>query len=58
MNTLLPRLPFSLIHMKIISPDDIDSRKAFAEKHALNFPLLTDPEHLLLEKLGIWVEKE
>ena len=41
-----------------LSPDDIESHNHFAEKHELNFPLLADPEHLLLEKLGVWGEKE
>lgn len=41
-----------------LSPDDIDSHNAFAEKHDLNFPLIADPEHQLLEALGIWGEKE
>lgn len=41
-----------------LSPDDIDSHKAFAKKHDLNFPLIADPDHVLLEKLGIWGEKE
>lgn len=41
-----------------LSPDDIDSHNAFAEKHQLNFPLIADPDHVLLEALGIWGEKE
>lgn len=40
-----------------ISPDEEKSHCKFREKYDLNFLLLSDPEHDLLEKLGIWVEK-
>jgi len=40
-----------------ISPDSPSSHQKFIEKYQLNFPLLSDPEHLLLEALGAWGEK-
>lgn len=41
-----------------ISPDDIASHQAFAEKHGLNFPLLADVGHVVLDQLGFWGERE
>ncbi len=40
-----------------ISPDDAASHRAFAEKFALPFPLLADPEHQIAEAYGVWQEK-
>ncbi len=40
-----------------VSPDSIKSHKSFKEKQGLNFILLSDPEHLLTEKFGVWKEK-
>ena len=40
-----------------ISPDDADSHRKFAEKHALPFPLLADPDHGVAEAYGVWKEK-
>ena len=40
-----------------VSPDSIKSHKSFKEKHGLNFILLSDPEHTLAEKYGVWKEK-
>lgn len=40
-----------------VSPDSIKSHKNFQEKHGLNFILLSDPEHILAETLGVWGEK-
>ncbi len=40
-----------------ISPDDLDSHRAFAEKYHLNFPLLADTKHTVAEKYGAWREK-
>lgn len=36
---------------------DARSKTKFAQKHALNFPLLADAEHSLAEAYGVWVEK-
>ena len=40
-----------------VSPDSIKSHKGFKEKQGLNFPLLSDPEHVLAMKFGVWKEK-
>ena len=50
---------FEKLNVRIvgISPDDAKSHCKFVEKYDLNFLLLSDPEHKLLEALGIWVEK-
>ncbi len=41
-----------------ISKDSVESHVKFAAKYALPFPLLSDPEHALLEALGAWGEKK
>lgn len=40
-----------------VSPDSVKSHKGFKEKQSLNFILLSDPEHVLSEKFGVWKEK-
>lgn len=40
-----------------ISPDELPMHRAFAEKHALPFPLLADPDHAVAEAYGAWKEK-
>lgn len=40
-----------------VSPDSIKSHKSFKEKQELNFILLSDPDHVLAEKYGVWKEK-
>ncbi|HVK97600.1 MAG TPA: thioredoxin-dependent thiol peroxidase [Flavisolibacter sp.] len=40
-----------------VSPDDIQSHQNFREKYSLPFPLLADPEHKIIEKYGVWGEK-
>lgn len=40
-----------------VSPDSIKSHVKFQEKQGLNFVLLSDSEHKLSEKFGVWVEK-
>ena len=40
-----------------ISILDSASKKKFADKHGLNFPLLADVDSQVLEKYGIWKEK-
>lgn len=41
-----------------VSRDSRESHVRFAEKYGLPFPLLSDPEHSLLEALGAWGEKK
>ena len=40
-----------------ISPDDVASHLKFGEKYELPFPLLADPKHTIIEKYGVWGEK-
>ncbi|MEX0837801.1 MAG: peroxiredoxin [Gemmatimonadota bacterium] len=37
-----------------VSADSIESHRAFREKHALNFPLLSDESHEMLEAYDVW----
>jgi peroxiredoxin Q/BCP len=41
-----------------VSADSIASHKKFQEQQSLNFILLSDPEHKLLEKFEAWGEKK
>ena len=40
-----------------ISPDSTTSHQKFTDKHELKVHLLSDTEHTVLEKFGIWQEK-
>jgi peroxiredoxin Q/BCP len=40
-----------------ISPDDEKKHKKFEIKFDLPFTLLTDPEHTIIDKYGVWGEK-
>ena len=40
-----------------VSPDDVAAHDKFTAKFSLNFPLLADPDHKLIEAMGVWVEK-
>ncbi len=41
-----------------ISKDSVKSHKKFADKHELNFTLLSDPEHTTIEAFGAWGPKK
>ena len=41
-----------------ISKNSLDSHRKFAAKYELPFPLLSDPDHVLMEKFGAWGEKK
>ncbi len=41
-----------------VNADDLKSHGKFATKHNLTYPLLSDPERILIEALGLWVEKQ
>jgi peroxiredoxin Q/BCP len=41
-----------------VSPDDPKKLLKFIEKESLNFDLLSDPEHKLIESYGIWSLKK
>lgn len=40
-----------------ISPDDAASHARFRAAYGLGFPLLSDPEHRVMERYGAWGEK-
>ena len=40
-----------------ISPDKAAKHVKFREKYGLTFPLLSDPEHAVMEAYGAWGEK-
>lgn len=40
-----------------VSPDSIESHKVFRAEHNVNFILLSDPDHTLATKFGVWGEK-
>ena len=41
-----------------VSPDSAESHQKFAEKHELNFPLIADPDHVVISAYGVWGEKQ
>ncbi|MFW7380931.1 MAG: thioredoxin-dependent thiol peroxidase [Oligoflexus sp.] len=41
-----------------VSPDSVDRLQKFREKEALNFDLLSDEEHEIAEKYGVWALKK
>ena len=41
-----------------INDDDVGSHQCFTAKYELNFPLLADPGHGVIEAYGAWVEKQ
>jgi peroxiredoxin Q/BCP len=40
-----------------ISPDDEKKHRKFREKFSLPFTLIADPEHKIIDKYGVWGEK-
>lgn len=40
-----------------ISPDNAAKHTAFRKKYGLKFPLLSDPDHSVMEAYGAWGEK-
>jgi peroxiredoxin Q/BCP len=40
-----------------VSPDDTESHQKFESKYNLPFTLLADPEHEIINKYGVWGEK-
>jgi thioredoxin-dependent peroxiredoxin len=53
----LPRFGGLGIKVFGISADDEKSHLRFARKHSLNFKLIPDPDHVICEAFGTWVEK-
>ena len=52
---LLKKEGFSILG---VSPDDVKSHKKFETKFDLPFPLVADPEHKIIDKYGVWGEKQ
>jgi peroxiredoxin Q/BCP len=41
-----------------VSPNDEKSHKKFETKFSLPFPLVADPNHKIIDKYGVWGEKQ
>ncbi len=41
-----------------VSPDDENSHQKFSTKFKLPFTLLADPKHAVIDKYGVWGEKQ
>ncbi len=41
-----------------ISPDEVKKHKKFEDKYDLPFTLLADPNHVIIDKYGVWGEKQ
>jgi peroxiredoxin Q/BCP len=46
------------IHIIGISADDVKSHKKFEEKHQLPFTIIADTERAIIDKFGVWGEKQ
>lgn len=53
----LARIQMRSVQVLGVSPDSIKSHQNFIAKQELNFPLLSDADHALAGKLGVWAEK-
>lgn len=40
-----------------ISPDEVKKHKKFENKYELPFTLVSDPDHTIIDKYGVWSEK-
>jgi peroxiredoxin Q/BCP len=40
-----------------VSPDPVEDLRAFADRYGLAFTLLSDADHAVAERYGVWVEK-
>jgi peroxiredoxin Q/BCP len=56
-NEILPNFQETEAVVLGISADTPESHKKFAEKYNLNFTLLSDPEKEVIQKYGVWKEK-
>jgi thioredoxin-dependent peroxiredoxin len=41
-----------------VSPDEVKKHKKFESKYELPFTLISDPEHRIIDKYGLWGEKQ
>jgi thioredoxin-dependent peroxiredoxin len=56
--TLYPEFRARGVDVFGVSPDSAKSHDRFASKCALGIPLISDPERVLIESLGVWREKK
>jgi len=56
-NEILPNFQRTEAVVLGISADTPESHKKFAEKYNLNFTLLSDPDKEVIQKYGVWKEK-
>ena len=54
---LHPRFKEAGVEVYGVSPDSPKSHDRFIEKCSLDIPLISDPEHVLIEPLQLWVDK-
>lgn len=54
----LPALEAAGYQVIGVSVDSPESHRKFAAKYALPFPLISDADHSLVEKFGVWGEKK
>lgn len=45
-------------HVLGVSPDSIKSHQKFSEKFSLPFPLIPDPDKLIIKSYGVWGPKK
>jgi thioredoxin-dependent peroxiredoxin len=53
--TLLKKNGFEILG---VSPDNERSHKKFEKKFSLPYPLIADPDHIILKKYGVWDQKK
>src|SRR5580704_9284389 len=41
-----------------VSPDEVEKHKKFETKYKLPFTLIADPTHAIIDKYGVWGEKQ
>jgi len=41
-----------------VSPDEVGKHKKFETKFELPFTLIADPEHTIIDKYGVWGQKQ
>ncbi|MBX3240058.1 MAG: thioredoxin-dependent thiol peroxidase [Chitinophagaceae bacterium] len=54
-HTLLKRKGFVVLG---VSPDEVESHKKFGTKQELPFTLIADPKHTIIDRYGVWGEKQ
>ena len=53
-----PRFKKSKAVILGVSPDSVESHAAFRTKYGLPFTLLSDPDHAVAERYGVWQKKK